>query len=1342
MVVRRSTKVALGFASLLAGAVLVLLVPHGAAFGYPQTAISKPDAGGYVYLTSDDGIKGQPVYNWLEISTTGTKVTWATPGTGGVDGYISQSAAPVVMPFPFKFYSSSVTSYYVCSGGVVAFPIANYYCPGNYGPTSYNYYFAAGAYNEFPGAYYYTSNAIAAHYGPLWANSAAGSAVYHETVGTSPNRVEVIEWSKLQYCVKDTPPANSAGACTTGAGELTFEVQIHEDGRIEVHYQKMDLTGVPANETYGTTLYYGYGATQQGLMAAGNQYCYGAYNKSSNPSGCYGLSYRMSCETAYTGPPCNTADDFPSQLGYCYNTCDTFGTPSPQWAILYYKNQPPTGSNVQVTVVEDTPTPIAAPGNDPEGRAIFTSYKGQSLIQSAPRHGTAVAYPPTATADGYYLYTPDPEYNGMDSFSVLVSDGFTVNPAVYTIDIQVTPTNDLPVGTDDVVEVFDYPSVTDVAAPGLLGNDHDAEVQYQEGPNGKCYGGYPMHPLPCTGITQSLSVVGNSAAANAQTLIVNADGSMRYAAAPGATTDSFTYTVCDDNDVSTQQATNPPTNPPVRGCAANVKVDVFVRDIRLAAKADQYKGTEDQTLTVVAASGVLANDPGKANQTGITLVEAATQPWGSLAIDPYGALTYVPAQDFCGLAEWTYRLEASLPSSSGMGNRVPVRFDVTCVDDAPVWSGNHTKYIAKPGLTVSDRQWGANRDILQSICCKVAPVVPFKVPTSVLAGPCTPAGQDECSVQNLRIAITNDNPRIFAPAGQPTLELYTEGRFATAKYHTSFYPIYAFLNFTADTLESGIAHLQACLIDDGKDTGLAAGPGSVDRKCIAFTVEVPGPPETHPDTYEAFGGRTLYTTPRTGVLGNDFDYAQRPSKAVAQPGEVGVNLKAFLASSPAHAQSFGFNDDGTFAYTPVDGYDGPDGFTYGADDGNYSTLQPEKVTFHVHATNEPGASFSYLPSDPFVTQEVTFTDQSGVIDGQIVAWAWDFGDGSSANEANPKHTFNAPGEYVVRLTVSDQKGDTATATQAVRVRGDGANQEYMAGGHDLPKAIAGDDFATDEGSLVMLAGTAQPLASVATWNWHQVSGPVVRLSSVHAQAPTFTAPMLVGGQSEALVFALTVTDGEALSAPDNVTVTVLSTNRAPDIVAVAPAKAASGTLVVLDATGTSDSDGDAVSYEWVQVAGPTVPLTGGRTARATYTAPEALTPLTMAFELHATDGKHADRVDTVQTIVSTDGTADLVIEVAAVGADGASYTFSGGDAQSVWDFGDGTTARGAVVQHAFQPGQTYNVTLTSLGQTRTVQVTAQQSPLGDQASSKTPGLAAGVLLVALGALAVALRRRN
>ena len=63
----------------------------------------------------------------------------------------------------------------------------------------------------------------------------------------------------------------------------------------------------------------------------------------------------------------------------------------------------------------------------------------------------------------------------------------------------------------------------------------------------------------------------------------------------------------------------------------------------------------------------------------------------------------------------------------------------------------------------------------------------------------------------------------------------------------------------------------------------------------------------------------------------------------------------------------------------------------------------------------------------WVGNEVGF-DASGSLDtdGQIEAFEWDLGDGSTASSAEFTHIYEFPGDYLITLTIVDDDGDTAT----------------------------------------------------------------------------------------------------------------------------------------------------------------------------------------------------------------------------------------------------------------------------------------------------------------------------
>lgn len=81
----------------------------------------------------------------------------------------------------------------------------------------------------------------------------------------------------------------------------------------------------------------------------------------------------------------------------------------------------------------------------------------------------------------------------------------------------------------------------------------------------------------------------------------------------------------------------------------------------------------------------------------------------------------------------------------------------------------------------------------------------------------------------------------------------------------------------------------------------------------------------------------------------------------------------------------------------------------------------------------PNADFSYSPSNPTTQDTVQFTDKSNDPDGTIESWEWDFGDGKSSTSQNPTYQYSSNGNYIVKLTVTDNDGLTDSVTKTVNV---------------------------------------------------------------------------------------------------------------------------------------------------------------------------------------------------------------------------------------------------------------------------------------------------------------------
>ncbi|MDH5822138.1 pre-peptidase C-terminal domain-containing protein [Luteimonas sp. RD2P54] len=80
---------------------------------------------------------------------------------------------------------------------------------------------------------------------------------------------------------------------------------------------------------------------------------------------------------------------------------------------------------------------------------------------------------------------------------------------------------------------------------------------------------------------------------------------------------------------------------------------------------------------------------------------------------------------------------------------------------------------------------------------------------------------------------------------------------------------------------------------------------------------------------------------------------------------------------------------------------------------------------------DPVADFGFAVDNDTLT--VTFTDASSDDDGTIAAHDWDFGDGTGSTEASPVKTYDAAGVYTVTLTVTDDEGNTDSASQTIEV---------------------------------------------------------------------------------------------------------------------------------------------------------------------------------------------------------------------------------------------------------------------------------------------------------------------
>lgn len=102
-----------------------------------------------------------------------------------------------------------------------------------------------------------------------------------------------------------------------------------------------------------------------------------------------------------------------------------------------------------------------------------------------------------------------------------------------------------------------------------------------------------------------------------------------------------------------------------------------------------------------------------------------------------------------------------------------------------------------------------------------------------------------------------------------------------------------------------------------------------------------------------------------------------------------------------------------------------DDISYGAI--SYYVFSNISESHHITASysqaQEPVAAFSSSNTSGSVPFQVNFYDAS---QHTINDWQWDFGDGTTSKSQNPMHTFIAPGNYTVTLSVSGPGGTSST----------------------------------------------------------------------------------------------------------------------------------------------------------------------------------------------------------------------------------------------------------------------------------------------------------------------------
>ncbi|TJY72355.1 PKD domain-containing protein [Arthrobacter sp. CAU 1506] len=289
-------------------------------------------------------------------------------------------------------------------------------------------------------------------------------------------------------------------------------------------------------------------------------------------------------------------------------------------------------------------------------------------------------------------------------------------------------------------------------------------------------------------------------------------------------------------------------------------------------------------------------------------------------------------------------------------------------------------------------------------------------------------------------------------------------------------------------------------------------------------------------------------------------------------------------------------------------------------------------------------------------------------DGRIVAYSWDFGDGTTGEGAGIQHLYNEVGTFTVTLTVKDDGGATASKqAEVTTVRPNAAPTAALT--------------STSTGLRVSFdaTGSADSDGTIAGYAWDFGDGSTgTGVDPVHRYA--------AGGEYQV---TLTVTDNDGASAA--ATVQLVVANAEPSAVF---SFSTDGLDAAFDAGGSDDPDGGVSGYAWDFGDGSTG---SGKTVSHRYAQAgtyEAVLTVTDDLGARSTASQSVTvNVPEGPGAVFSKEVTGRTIRLDASGSGSPNGTVTG----YAWDFGDGERAAGATVSHAFAADGTYTVTLVVTG---------------------------------------------
>jgi PKD repeat protein len=360
---------------------------------------------------------------------------------------------------------------------------------------------------------------------------------------------------------------------------------------------------------------------------------------------------------------------------------------------------------------------------------------------------------------------------------------------------------------------------------------------------------------------------------------------------------------------------------------------------------------------------------------------------------------------------------------------------------------------------------------------------------------------------------------------------------------------------------------------------------------------------------------------------------------------------------------------------------------------------------------EPTASFNSTPLEPTVFQTIQFQDNSTDLDGNVTAWAWDFGDGITSTLQNPKHKYANGGSFTVTLTVTDNDGGTDASTHVISMR----NLDPIASFRAPSTANVGD-------GVRFVDESTDPEGGPLTYLWNFGDG----------STSTARDPIHKYETPEAVLVTLLVTDDLGSTNAVTLTIVIFPTIRPVADFSYEPEGGTiNDTVTFFDES--RDEDGSVLVWEWDFGDGET-----SSRKDPTHTFEDKGTHrVTLMVE---DDDGNTDTVTQSVTIKNLPPTAEFTASVTMVQiGDEIRFTDASTDPEKhqlrySWEFGDGATSEANNPSHIYDEAGSFSVTLTVTddeGETDTASesVRVEGVPAGERGIPGFP-----IASVAIGAL--------